>query len=437
MSKYFHSVTLDADKCKGCINCLKRCPTEAIRVREGKAHIRKDHCIDCGECVRICPHHAKKATYDPMAAMEGYKYKIALPPPSLYAQFNRLEDKALVIDALYRLGFDDVFEVATAAEMVSEQTRNILKDKSALLPLISSACPSVVSLICVRFPNLVKHISRVPAPVSLAAGLAVQKALRQTGYPRKEIGVFFITPCPAKVAYIYDAKNTDHPTEVDAALSISEVYPLLLSAMKQAAGSSNNGGISSVRQENPAGRIGVSWGGRGGEASGLIIDRYLAADGIENVIRVLNDLEDDKLRDVDFIELNACSGGCVGGVLAVENPFIANVKLNHLRKYLPVSGGHLGSVIPPEYLKTQSLKYSPVFEFGKTVSESIRIMRQIDAQAERLPGLDCGCCGAPTCRAHAEDIVRGYSNEMACIHLFRKAMSDVGKAAETDGNEAE
>jgi iron only hydrogenase large subunit-like protein len=427
MSKYFHSVTLDADKCKGCINCLKRCPTEAIRVREGKAHIRKDHCIDCGECVRICPHHAKKATYDPMSALGGYKYKIALPPPSLYAQFNRLEDKGLVIDALYRLGFDDVFEVATAAEMVSEQTRNILKDKSALLPLISSACPSVVSLICVRFPNLVKHISRVTAPASLAANLAVKKALRETGYARKEIGVFFITPCPAKVAYINDAKDTDNPTEIDGALAIAEVYPLLLSAMKQAA-EEDGGEWSSVKQTNPAGRIGVSWGGRGGEAGGLIIDRYLAADGIENVIRVLNDLEDDKLRDVDFIELNACSGGCVGGVLAVENPFIANVKLNYLRKYLPVSGGHLGTVIPQEYLTTRSLKYTPVFEYGKTVSESILIMRQIDAQAERLPGLDCGCCGAPTCRAHAEDIVRGYSNEMACIHLFRKAMVEANKS---------
>ena len=28
--RYFHSVRLDADKCRGCTNCLKRCPTEAI-----------------------------------------------------------------------------------------------------------------------------------------------------------------------------------------------------------------------------------------------------------------------------------------------------------------------------------------------------------------------------------------------------------------------
>ena len=44
--KFFHSVRLDKEKCKGCTNCLKRCPTEAIRVRGGLAHIINERCID-------------------------------------------------------------------------------------------------------------------------------------------------------------------------------------------------------------------------------------------------------------------------------------------------------------------------------------------------------------------------------------------------------
>ena len=79
-----------------------------------------------------------------------------------------------------------------------------------------------------------------------------------------------------------------------------------------------------------SGKIGISWGGTGGEAGGLLIDNYLAADGIESVIKVLEDLEDSKFSDLDFIELNACYGGCVGGVLQVENPYVAKAKLKGL-----------------------------------------------------------------------------------------------------------
>ena len=48
LEQFTHSVMLDKELCKGCINCIKRCPTEAIRVRDGKAHILKERCIDCG-----------------------------------------------------------------------------------------------------------------------------------------------------------------------------------------------------------------------------------------------------------------------------------------------------------------------------------------------------------------------------------------------------
>ena len=60
-AEYSHSVSLNRDKCVGCTSCLKRCPTEAIRIRNGKAQINASRCIDCGECVRHCTNNAKKA----------------------------------------------------------------------------------------------------------------------------------------------------------------------------------------------------------------------------------------------------------------------------------------------------------------------------------------------------------------------------------------
>ena len=73
MDKFYHSVRLDPELCKGCINCIKRCPTQAIRVRNGKAQINAKFCIDCGECIRVCPHHAKHATFDKMDVMKQYR----------------------------------------------------------------------------------------------------------------------------------------------------------------------------------------------------------------------------------------------------------------------------------------------------------------------------------------------------------------------------
>ena len=73
MDRFFHSVTLDRDRCVGCTNCIKRCPTQAIRVRGGKAQIISERCIDCGECIRVCPHHAKKANHDSLSMLESYR----------------------------------------------------------------------------------------------------------------------------------------------------------------------------------------------------------------------------------------------------------------------------------------------------------------------------------------------------------------------------
>ena len=158
MDQFFHSVMLDSDLCKGCINCIKRCPTEAIRVRGGKAKIITERCIDCGECIRICPHHAKKAIYDKLSVLDDYRYTIALPAPSLYGQFNNLEDVDIVLNALLKMGFDQVFEVAKAAEIVSDISRRVMSEGRIEKPVISSACPTVVRLIRVRFPELIDHV---------------------------------------------------------------------------------------------------------------------------------------------------------------------------------------------------------------------------------------------------------------------------------------
>ncbi len=419
MPAFFHSVFLDADKCKGCINCIKRCPTGAIRVRGGKAHIIKEFCIDCGECIRVCPHHAKRAQYDSRDTINDYKYKVALPAPSFYAQFNNVTDTSIVLKALLKMGFDDVFEVAAAAEIVSELSRKYIAEHPEGKPYISTACPSVVRLIRVRFPALLERLLPITAPVDLAAHLAVKEAMEKTGLPREDIGIFFITPCPAKVTATKDPLGIEK-SEIDKVLAVKKVYTDLLPFMDH-----NDAGDTELKR---AGRIGISWGKSGGEVGGLLTDSYIAADGIENVIRVLEDLEDNKIQDLDFVELNSCTGGCVGGVLQVENPFVAKTKLTLLRKYMPIAITHLEDIkndISNDAFWTNEIEFQPVFRLGSNPMESMSMMKQIDELAEALPGLDCGSCGAPSCRALAEDIVRGVANERDCIHLLKRYLHKI------------
>ena len=106
---YFHSVLLNKDKCHGCTNCLRRCPTEAIRVRHGKAKILKERCIDCGECVRVCQSHAKYVATDKFEILKDYKYTVALPAPSFYGQFRSEISVDTILTAFLEIGFDDVF----------------------------------------------------------------------------------------------------------------------------------------------------------------------------------------------------------------------------------------------------------------------------------------------------------------------------------------
>ena len=414
MQEFFHSVTLDRDKCRGCINCIKRCPTEAIRVRNKKAQIIAERCIDCGECIRVCPHHAKRATSDKLSILSKFEYTIALPAPSFVAQFNNLEDVDIVLNALIDFGFDEVYEVARAAEIVSAATRKLMEEGALPRPVISSACPAVTRLIRVRFPSLIDHILPLNAPLEVAARLAKRAAAEKTGLPPEKIGAIFLSPCPAKVTAIRMPLGTEK-SAVDGAIAVSSIYPRLLSYMKEAA-------EKNLRFLSEAGRIGISWGSSGGESAGLIGDNYLAADGIENVIRVLEDLEDEKFRDVNFIELDACAGGCVGGVLNVENPYVAKTKLYRIRKNLPVSLNHLedADLISNGHSEEAlcwdvPLEFVPVLKLDDDVFEAMRKMEQVEQITASLEGLDCGSFGAPSCRALAEDVVRGLASVDDCV----------------------
>ena len=416
--KFSHSVTLDVSKCKGCTTCIRHCPTEAIRVRGGKARITTERCIDCGECIRVCPHKAKLAVFDKWEDVQSrFAYKIALPAPTLYGQFNNLDDIDYILTGLRHMGFDSVFEVSRTAEIISDYTRKLIQTGGLVTPVISSACPAAVRLIRLRFPHLCEHVLPIRSPMHLAASLARHEAMERTGLRSDQIGVVFLSPCPAKITDVKTPLGFEH-TDVDCVLSIADVYKELLKHMNK---------LTEPELLSRSGILGIGWATSGGEAAALLEEKYLAADGIEHVIKVLEELEDEKLRDLDFIELNACPGGCVGGASTVENPFVAKARIQMLRKYLPVSRNKFTE----KDMNDQAmdwffpLKYIPDAPLAEDMAAAMEKLRSIETIAEAFPGLDCGACGAPSCHALAEDIVRGFSSQTDCLFILKQRLESL------------
>ncbi len=413
---YFHSVTLDKDKCHGCTNCITRCPTEAIRVRKGKAKIIKERCIDCGECVRVCQSHAKVVATDSFEMLGNFKYNIAMPAPSFYSQFKCETSVNKILTAFLKIGFDDCFEVARGAELVSAATRELFERGGLKKPVISSACPAVLRLIRERFPDLLENVLNLISPMEAAAKLAREEAMKKTGLAAEEIGVFFITPCPAKVTSI-KAPLTLEKSYVSGAIAAKDAYAKILPV------------IETIEEELPlsvAGYEGIFWARSGGECKGTGVEDYIYADGIHNVINVLEEIEYGKVNAVEFIELSACTSGCAGGPLNIVNPFLASRRISRQSQKKP-------KVACFEKIGIEDISWqkpvcgSKYATLDDDLEEAMRKMEEMDRIFDELPKLDCGSCGAPSCKALAEDVARGFANENDCIFKMRQRIHDLAK----------
>ncbi len=419
MSDYYHSVVLDEKLCKGCTNCIKKCPTEAIRVQKGRAKIIKERCIDCGECIKICPYRAKVAQTDSWDRLADFRYTIALPAPTLYMQFDLKHSRQRIISALKLLGFDYVYEVARGAEIVTKATDQYMESGKPALPLISSACPAVLRLIQVRFPSLIANLLPIKSPMEVAAQNARREFCERYRVPAEDVGVFFISPCAAKMTSVRAPINIIQ-SNVNGVFSIKTVYFKLLKQLSKLK-------EKEVEDICQAGHQGVHWASIGGESIALQTERVLSVDGIQNVVHILEELENDKLENVDFIEASACTGGCLGGPLAVENLYVAKTRNRIYTEATP----RILSEVQPEEMCDLSWEVMPehrnVTTLDDNLAEAMRKLRLMNEIHDKLPALDCGACGAPSCRALAEDVVRGLAKTTDCVFILREKVRQLAQ----------
>lgn len=424
-----HSVSIIPDLCVGCTNCIKGCPTEAIRVRDGKAVIDDIRCIDCSECIRICPYHAKYAKTDEFDAVFQNRKKlkvVAVVSPVLYTQFARPVSRFAVLAALKSLGFDYVYEesIAYASYLESmksqiheaeQATSHLSSDETMdILPLVSSTCPVIVRLIQMKYRTIIPRLIQLEPPMESVASFARQE-LQAQGIDPSLIRVVYFSPCPARNTQKSYPLGIEK-SSVDLVISVHEAYSRIVRIIQDIEVGEAVDHDYSIRCSESSF---LSCAAIGGESESVGVSQFLTVDGIKNVMDILNEIESEHLEGISFVEPFSCFGGCVGGPMTVMNRFTATSRLREIvcEKIPEMAQDCIDQdkIIAKRW--SVELPDNKAMQLSDDIVQAMSKFDQIDQLLSILPGLDCGACGAPSCAAMAEDIVQGRADFSDCIIL--------------------
>lgn len=404
---------------------MRVCPTEALRIRDGKARLIEDRCVDCGECFRNCPVNAIIIEQDDFSRIFDYKYRVALVPAVLHGQFRHEISISEISAVLKSLGFTWVYEAEHGAEVLKPALEELMNIRTLPRPLISTYCPAVVRLIQVRFPALIRNLATIKAPLEMSA-FYCRRVLRDRGAHNSEIGVFYVTPCAAKIAAVKSPVG-EESTPITGVINMDFIYNKINRTLR------NKGELP--KSEYHAYTVDpdtLVWSLTSGEAS-CVNGRTLAIDGMNNVTEFLEQLENDEITGIDYLELRACDEGCAGGVLLSSNRFLVAERLRN--KALNLESG---SAMPDDgefpdieaysdYLMkkvrfTDEIKPRSMYRLSGDRDQAMRMMKRSRRLMCWLPGTDCGLCGAPSCQSLAEDIVRHRGDISQCVFIRESNM---------------
>lgn len=421
---YYHSVRFDLGLCDGCLACVRACPTHAVRVRGGTAVMLEDRCIDCGECFKVCARRAVRSLTGSLAELSKFDYTVAVPSPALYAQFDTDVAPAVVLEALRRIGFDDAVGLSDACAAASVAIERYLAEYRGQHPVVSSFCPTVVRLIQVKYPTLLDQLLPILSPREVRAREIKRRKVAETGLPPERIGVVYVTPCPAKMVSLVDHPGMDR-SHFDSAVSISDLFLHLMAAIAEVEED------RSVPAETES-AAGMSWALSTGLSGSLPAEDTLAVAGLPNVVRILDDIEKGKLGRYAFVDCHACPEGCVSGVLTVEDPYVARARAIRLLRTLGPDRDLDRDRVRQEYEAGEfrtphRISARPMRPLHDDIAVAITRMTDRDRLLSWLPRIDCGACGAPTCDAFADDVVRGEVTEEECVFIREKRIETMVK----------
>ncbi|MDO5116045.1 MAG: [Fe-Fe] hydrogenase large subunit C-terminal domain-containing protein [Synergistaceae bacterium] len=415
----FHSVKISKEACQGCVNCIRVCPTEAIRVVDGEISIIGELCIDCGECLRSCHRQALGIEEDDWNRIKESSRVTLIPDPVFFTQFSHYMNPALLEEVLTSLDFNVLIdELEEAFDLSAAATAQLLaRTAPQSLPMISSYCPSVLRLIQSRFPELISRVTPILSPISLAADLWHMRT-------NSSAPITLLAPCSSKITMVREPQGRER-SPIDSVVTVRRVARSIM-----ASNVSTGSGEGRKERNNRW----IEWARRGGETKHIKAFSekkltILSVSGMRNTIDVLQELELGRLRSVDFIECRTCDTGCVGGIGTADSRFLASLRLNNIKTDWEIKPKDLRRVeelyamdfwsISKEYMPRPRLPLSD------NVAEAMVKLQQMKEIYSGLPHIDCGSCGRPSCQAMAEEIVRGHGSVTDCIFKLREGIASL------------
>jgi iron only hydrogenase large subunit-like protein len=413
MANYYHAFKVVTEKCRGHMTCMRRCPTQAIRVRNGKAVINEELCVDCGNCISVCPSGAIVPIVDMIAEFANFKYKVVVPSPVLYSQFDSRIHPFIIHLAFKKLGFNLVVDETHSNASLEKALQRQVEQHKGRFPLISSDCPAVIRLIQVKYPDLVELIAPIDVPREVTARDVRKKLPEKLGLKPADIGIFYIAPCPAKIVSI------KQPAEkvlswFDGGFSIQDVYPLLLPQVKTVMQDFDESQVPQDFQFN------TGWATLGSIIRSAGMENWLSVSGVDHVMKIFDDIENSRLRNIEFVEAFSCMLGCIGGTFNVENPYIVRTNSKKQRDRYDERRKLIDEDFEEKYEQGNYFMDSPILPrpttyFDTDLQTSIKRMKERERIYHKLPQIDCGVCGSPTCMAFAEDCVHEEAKVTDCF----------------------
>jgi iron only hydrogenase large subunit-like protein len=409
MNKLYPIYTLETE-CQDCYKCVRHCPVKAIKVKDGHATVVPELCIACGHCVQICPAKAKKVRNDLNLLKQLIKEKpvYASLAPSWVSEndFSALSSAEMTF-ILKKLGFTGVSETALGAQEISAGVVQELKNNKAGI-FLSSACPAAVEFIRKYHPEHVKNITGLLSPV-----LAHAKLLKERY--GEDIAVVMIGPCIAK-----KTEADKHHELLDISITFEDLRDWIAEAGIDYRNLTPGETDNFVPEKSAEGAI---YPVEGGMLETIKAHRQtkhikgITLTGIDNINEALNGIDEDEIKDVLFVELLACHGGCVNGPCAsADSPCLTGRMKVLAKAELPedelVRAPQIQ--IEEEYLLADN---SNIGEWGENqIIKALESVGKFSIKDE----LNCGGCGYENCRNFAKALLDGRAEPAMCVSYLKK-----------------